>query len=204
MPRFDRDTSIPLHSMLTGWAPSRAINPSDGTDPVSLGMLPAGLAPVSPPVPNEPYEPPTPYIDYTPTGDSYDQSAYTPQPKQQELSAEILVNLSRNIALLNGRTITLDFDAHDAIMKVLIDCYERLLKDELYSLRMEHLLSPFETGTPMPPPDQSAAMVQPMPRETTATLSKTAGPVPSPNVLEVHAKAPKRARRLSLMPSGDL
>ena len=160
---FERDGRTTVQHMIGGWAGSRATNPSSGDDPVSLGMLPGIL--------NLPQSPS--YNDNPPVGQAPPGMLGAPGLLESEAMAGslpafvapevpsgppgpqlILIDLNQNVALLNSRTIQLDFDAHEIIMKVLIDSYEKMLRDELTSLRMEHLCSSQGEGTP-PVPEQA-------------------------------------------------
>lgn len=207
MPSFERAGGIPLLNMMSGWGPSRATNPSSGDDPLTLGIAPGASAPVAPPIIYQPtvveqgvHTALPPMLPDMPDEELPPSPSAPPSP----LLAEILVNLSRNVALLKGRTIQLNFEDHDAVMRVLINAYERGIKEEIFSLRMEHLstLSGRESDASpsLRSPDQQATVVPEVPHLDAGSQPAEAGHPRTTSVLTVPATAPNRKRRVPVVP----
>ena len=83
-------------------------------------------------------------------------------------------------------------------MKVLIDCYERLLKDEITSLRYEHLsmLPLASPGPPLLASNHSPTVVPSVQDTYQEEVPTNQGSAPAKDLLEVHASSRGRRRRL--------
>lgn len=179
--RIERGSSI-MH-MLGGFEPSRAVNESNGDDPVSMGMLP-GSAP--PPLPLPP-PPPTPSPE--------------PAPEQPSLPPENLILLDSGVALFNGRQVILSADEKRYIIAVLINALQSTMIQELMVLRQAYdLLEDDQQGQTVQSHDGRHEMVRPLQEEAPQMDDAVQGEDSATALLQVSPREVEE-RKLSLVPS---
>ena len=186
---FERGQSI--FTMLGGYEPSRATNPSDGTDPVSMGMLPAARGAAVPSAPPH-AEPPAPEPDREPAGG-----------QQVAPTNEDVVLLQRGVALLRGRAIPLMPEHTQYIVSILMHALELSMANEILTMRQEYgLLETNQLGQMVQSPDNGTGMVRPMQGEE-PEADGSGAPEHSDPVLQEMPKAKDKKRSLRLVPSPE-
>lgn len=195
---------------------SRAVNPSAGNDPLSLGLLsaPAGVSTLSADEISV-VVPAAGGLQLTPPPPLAPASGQGPitQPVPGAVPAGIHVNLTEGAALLNGRALRLTPDAQTAILEILLEAYEVSLRQEMDQLRAEfgllpddirQLLQSQEGGTR--PEVREAylptSLVRLVPGEAAPRQPEEQGQPEAPDVQPV----PKRARRkrgVPVVPGGE-
>lgn len=201
MPRFAPDGAISVSRMMGGWESSRAINPSDGTDPVSLGLLPRGadpspLTPVTFPEHPTAGPAPTPHLPEI-FQDLVEESPLYPGPIPR------LLNLDTQQALLNGETIPLSISDVQTIMEIVINAYERSIRDKVTSLRMEYLYEVPSSGEAVQPTDTERALVRALQGPRAQEQPEEPGQPPTPDLQSLPQAGPKRRRRLQPLPRSE-
>lgn len=179
--RIERGSSI--MNMLGGFEPSRAINESNGDDPVSMGMLPGSAPPPSPPLPPPP--PPSP----------------EPAPAQPALPPENLILLDSGFAFFNGRQVILSADEKRYIIAVLINALQSTMIQELMVLRQAYdLLEDDQQGQTVQPHNGRHEMVRPMQEEAPQMDDAVQGEDAATTLLQM-STGEVEERKLSLVPS---
>lgn len=204
MARFERAGETSVLNMLGRLEPSRAINPSDGTDPISLGLMPS-------------VEGETPYLRPGPSPATFEalgteleqQNQTVPSPGEYPtvdalraaieaagIMPERWINLDSGQAMLDGQIILLSLDDSQKIMETLIDAFDRGMRERVLSLRMEYLHEAGVAREEMRPPDTEASLVRPVQGEGASQEPAPTGPPPSPDLQPVLPARPKRRRRV--------
>src|SRR5690242_19924521 len=168
----------PVFAHLGGWVPSRAINPSDGSDPVSLGLVPfaepversTGPAPVTPAGPL----PPSAALPAQPVP-AFELPPYLDALLNQEPSQALVVDVASGWVWLRGTRINLTATEQSEVMHTVVNALARQQRDEVTSLRAEY-------GLHAPPGQEAlwqaydqAAMVRGLPGEAAQEQSKEPG-----------------------------
>jgi hypothetical protein len=165
MPRWEKEgDQVHVSHLFAPWMPSRAVNPSAGDDPISLGMFSGQSASVpiiiGPPPP--PAEAPSPPIPVPPPQDVPAPAA--PPPAAEPMRNMLLLDDGR--VHLNGRYLSLNVDQLAEVMRLVMDAYEQKLRDEVTTLRLEfNLLPPPTEGPAMQAPSNNGRLVPTMPAE---------------------------------------
>jgi len=194
MPRWEREgTPVHVSHMFGDWGPSRAVNPSAGDDPISLGMFSGHGAPVPMPVGPPPPPPEEPVVPPVPSLAEQVAAPPSPAPPPAEPMRNMLL-LDDGRVHLNGRYFALNSDHLQTVMQVVMDAYEQTLRDEITTLRLEfNLLPPTTSGPAMQTPDVEAPVVRPVPGEDSPQESEAAGrPTPTQLQQMLLAEAAKR------------
>ena len=175
MKQWGFEKQVPVSSLFAGWAPSRAVNPSDGLDPISLGLFSGKLAPVDESLPSSLI--PSPEAPSAPEAVTF--AAAPPHvalpPPQPEVMRN-MVMLDDGRVHLNGRFFNLSLEAKQKVMAAVVDAYAQTLQDEVDSLRMEYDLYP-QTGQEeqtMREANREAPVVQQLPGEGTSPEQEAA------------------------------
>jgi hypothetical protein len=187
---YERGQSI--FSMLGGFEPSRAANPSEGNDPVSLGMLPAarGVAVPSapPPAAPPPAEPAPQLVSAEPVA---------PPPNED------IVLLNRNVAIMQGKAVQLLPEHVQYIVAVLMNALEISMANELIMMRQAYgLLQNPELEQTMRQGNNGDGMVREVQGETPEASSPPPTQDASPPVHQVR-ETKDRKRGLRLVPDRD-
>ena len=226
MARFDPDGRTSVFNMLGGWEKSRATNQSDGTDPVSLGLLPAGAdpSPSPPPIPISLIPPapamPIPAVEvgYNPNIDGPERTSFArlpppePAPYQQlgpfQRTPERFIDLDACVAKLTDEFIPLLQSDTERIMEILINAYERLAHDRVLSMRAEFLSTPSSWTTEVSSTLTSTelALVRPLqgtsPQEVPPSSAATQAEHLQP-VLPAKRRRPKRLQHVPRPEAGE-
>ena len=180
-----------IFNMLGGYEPSRAANQSDGTDPISMGMLPAARGAAVPSVPPRATpEPPAP------------EPAQAPVSEQQvAMPNEDIVMLSRGVAIMRGRVIPLTVDHAQYIVSVLMHALEMSMANELITMRQEYgLLQTSQLEPQMQPGDNGTGLVREVQGEEPQPHAPSQAEHADP-ILQPMPKAKDRKRSLRLVPN---
>lgn len=185
--RFERGQSI--FSMLGGYEPSRAANPSEGNDPVSLGMLPAARGSAVPSAPPHAAPPPPP-----------EPAPQTGSAGTVAVPQEDMVFLNQGVALLRGKVVPLAPAHVQYIVSVLMHALETAMATELLTMRQEYgLLQDPQLEQTMRQGDTGDGMVREVQGEAPEASSETAPPDADQSVHPVR-ETKDRKRSLRLVP----
>lgn len=176
---YERGESVYQH--LGTWQPSRAINPSDGMDPVSLGLVPSLVGsspvPVERPTGPAPVTPagtlppgvalPAPFVD--PTSLVPDTvTIEVPEPyaslMRQPPNQALIVDVAVGRVWLRGTSISLTPTEQSEVMQTVVRALERQQRDEILSLRAEYALLPPDPGrSALPEANDTTSLVHSLP-----------------------------------------
>ena len=186
--RLEKGQSI--FSMLGGLEPSRAINASEGNDPVSMGMMPAvsGAAVPSAP-PHAGPQPPSAQPEPPPQGARLPDGGLFP------------LVIDGEYATTPSRVIRLAPEHVAYIANIVLHALEFSMAQELLEIRSRYgLLPSFAEGPPMQQADAGDELVRQMQDETPPPYGEAPPEHPAPPLLEV-PEATSGERSLRLVPS---
>lgn len=190
MPVFERAGQTSLFSMLGGYGPSRAVNPSEGNDPVSLGLFPSSAgAPVSREigtlsgsgVPALLFDEPDMAV---PLAQERPMAPIIPAErvdKPQPPPAANMLLLDDGRVSLNGRVFMLPAEAYETVIEAVLSAYEADRDAELEYMR--NRMQPFARTRPaVRKTSRKAAVVRRVQKPTARKKPAKPRPAAAPNV----------------------
>jgi hypothetical protein len=184
MGRFERAGATSVFNFMGRYEPSRAVNQSQGDDPVALGMVP--YLP-----PGAESQPPASMPDAHqvapaatgPPRDATEMALVGPGPAPPMPNNIIILDAA--LAVFSGREIRLTIDAMQTITKAVIDSYEQQIRDDVASLKMEYLLPPASEGQEVREANGQPALVPQVPGEVAPQEPEEPGQPATPHVQPV-------------------